>query len=72
MKTMLRIFGLFFALWLIVLAVASAYYSKKIYVLNLGESTKEVSCRSFSFQPEVNTVYCDGVLFLGVREVGVR
>jgi hypothetical protein len=68
----LRIFGFFFVLYLIILIAWVAYHSRKVYVLDLGGKTQEMPCRVFDFRPTENTVYCDGESYLGVRGVDVR
>lgn len=72
MKTILKIFCAIFLIWIITLIVAVAYFSRSIYVLDFGETQKEVYCQTFSFTPAENTVYCDGEPHFGVQEAGVR
>jgi hypothetical protein len=68
----LRILGFFFALYLIILIAWGAFYSRKVYVLDLGGKTQEVSCQAFSFQPYENVVHCDGEPYFGVKGIGIR
>lgn len=72
MKTILKIFLVSFTVWVITLIVAVAYFSRSIYILDFGETQKEVYCQTFYFTPDENTVYCDGKAYAGVVEAGVR
>jgi hypothetical protein len=58
---------------LILLMFYLASVSPKVYVLDFGAgAAKQVSCDEFLYQPILNTVYCDGVSYFGVRDVGVK